>query len=86
MIGGRRTCRSVAAFLLDYVEGNLPEATAETFEAHVRMCPNCERYLDQYKETVRLLKDLPVPEPPAELADMTSAFLKRSLGLAESDT
>jgi len=86
MIRGHRTCRSVAAFLLDYVEGKLPEETSQTFEAHISMCPNCERYLTQYKETLSLLRDIPAPEPPAELADMTSAFLKQSLGLSESDT
>lgn len=84
MIKGFPTCRSASAFLLDYVEGRLSAKTARKFEEHIAMCPNCEHYLDQYRETIRLVKNIPAPEPPAELADMTCAFLRESLGLKDS--
>lgn len=79
MVKGVPTCRRTAAFLLDYVEGKLDPKTVALFEAHIAMCPNCELYLRQYRETVRLLNDMPPPEPPAELAEATSQFLRSSL-------
>lgn len=84
MIRGFPTCRSASAFLLDYVEGRLSVKTAKRFEEHIALCPNCERFLAQYRETIRLLRDIPTPEPPPELADMTCAFLRESLGLEDS--
>jgi anti-sigma factor RsiW len=84
IVHGLPTCRSTAAFLLDYIEGRLSEKTARKFEAHISICPNCERYLEQYRETIRLVKDLPAPEPPPELADLTCAFLKEALDIKES--
>jgi len=81
MIRGLPTCRSASSFLLDYVEGRLSAKTSKRFEEHIAMCPNCKQFLVQYKETIRMLKDIPAPEPPPELADMTSVFLKESLGL-----
>lgn len=84
MARGLPTCRTVAKFLLDYVDGRLSDKTVRRFEEHIARCPNCDRYLRQYKETVHLLKDTPAPEPPPELADETLQFLKASLGLKDS--
>ena len=83
MVGGLRTCRSAGAFLLDYVEGRLSEKTAAKFEAHIKMCPNCATYLDQYKETVQMLNNLPAPEPPEELADLTCEFIRNALEIKD---
>ncbi|MGA7305605.1 MAG: zf-HC2 domain-containing protein [Rhodothermales bacterium] len=84
MVRGLPTCRTVAAFLADYLEGRLSEKTVHKFEEHIAMCPNCGRYLQQYKETLRMLKDMPAPEPPPELAEMTCEFLRDSLGARDS--
>lgn len=83
IVRGAPTCRSAAAFLLDYVEGRLGEKTSKKFEKHIAMCPNCERFLQQYRATVRMVKDIPPPQPPPELADMTCEFIKESLGLTD---
>lgn len=84
MIRGFPTCRSASAFLLDYVEGRLSAKTARKFEEHLAICPNCERFLEQYRETIRMVKELPAPEPPPELADMTSEFLRASMDREKS--
>ena len=86
MLRGGATCKSVNAFLTDYVEGRLDEATASRFEEHVGMCPNCRRYLDQYRETVSLVKEIPAPPVPPELEARTADFLRRALRIEpESD-
>lgn len=52
------TCREFVEFLLDYLEGELPEAVRATFQAHLDVCPACVTYLDTYRETVRLGREL----------------------------
>ncbi len=50
------TCLEVADFLLDYVEGTLPEVVGATFEGHLRVCPTCVTYVENYRATIRLGK------------------------------
>ena len=76
---GGYSCERVNSFLLDYVEGRLDPATAERFEKHIRLCPNCGRYLDQYRKTISMVKEIPQPEVPSELVERTRTFLDESL-------
>ena len=48
------TCREVADFLADYLNGELPERERGRFEEHLRVCPNCVSYLAIYRTTVTL--------------------------------
>jgi anti-sigma factor RsiW len=47
------TCRDVADFVLDYVEGTLPNDTRRRVDAHMAACRDCVTYLQHYTETVR---------------------------------
>lgn len=47
-------CREVADFLMAYLDGELPEDQRGVFEAHLRGCSACERYLESYRRTVEL--------------------------------
>ena len=68
------TCREFASFISDYLVGELPRADRLQFERHLAACPNCERYLAQYRETIAAGRaafadpdgELP-PEVPEEL-------------------
>jgi anti-sigma factor RsiW len=69
-------CREFLDFLMDYLEGELPRAQVLTFESHMGDCPQCVTYLDTYRETVRLGKEVLCPpdgsipdEAPADLVD-----------------
>ena len=75
------SCKSVGAFLMDYIEGRLEPKTVDRFEAHISSCPNCRRYLDQYRETVSLLKEIPIPPIPAELEERVCQFINDALGI-----
>ena len=71
-------CQKVNEFLADYVEGTLDDRTREQFERHMNMCKCCDHYLDQYRHTIDMTKqvdDIPIP---AELAEHTLAFLRKS--------
>ncbi len=77
------TCRELVDFLMDYEDGELPEAQRVSFEAHLAECPPCIAYLDSYRETVRLGRaacadeDEPADAPP-ELIEAILAARRRS--------
>ena len=48
------TCRDFADFLADYLAGELPADTLDSFEAHIAVCPNCVRYLAQYRDSMAM--------------------------------
>jgi anti-sigma factor RsiW len=67
-------CREFVDFLMDYVEQDLAAGQRRIFEGHIEDCPSCGTYLETYRETVRLGRELcrhpegPVPEDvPEEL-------------------
>jgi len=42
--------------MMDYQSGELPSDVRARFEAHLRVCENCRRYLKSYEQTVKLGK------------------------------
>jgi anti-sigma factor RsiW len=46
------TCREFAEFIMEYLDGELPNDVHTPFERHIARCPACDRYLRQYKATV----------------------------------
>ena len=48
------TCKELVELVTEYLEGTLPPETREAFEAHLSVCPGCDTYLDQMRETVRV--------------------------------
>jgi anti-sigma factor RsiW len=50
------TCRELADFIGDYLSGELPADARAEFEYHLRLCPNCRRYLADYAASVKLGK------------------------------
>jgi anti-sigma factor RsiW len=40
--------------MMDYRSGELPPAVRAAFVHHLGLCPNCERYLVSYEQTVLL--------------------------------
>jgi len=46
------TCRELADFMMDYLDGELAPDHRTRFERHLSLCPNCRAYLAQYRATV----------------------------------
>ncbi len=46
------TCRELCEFIMDYLDGEMPEAVRVPFERHIAQCPPCECYLRQYRATI----------------------------------
>jgi anti-sigma factor RsiW len=51
------TCRELVEFLMDYLDGVLPEPERSCFEEHLGECPDCVAYLASYQEAIRLGKE-----------------------------
>jgi hypothetical protein len=62
------TCRDVADFLDDYLDGSMPAERRAVFERHLGICPECEDYLGSYKRTVELAAGA-YAAPPADIPE-----------------
>jgi anti-sigma factor RsiW len=47
-------CREFTEFLMDYLDGELPEGARSEFEYHLHGCQACVNYMDTYRATVTL--------------------------------
>lgn len=59
------TCRELAGFLDQYLDGGLPRATRLYFRLHLSLCRDCRRYLRGYQQTVRSAREAFVEAPKA---------------------
>ena len=46
------TCREVAEFLMEYLDGSLSPDSRARFDAHLHTCADCQAFLDQYRTTI----------------------------------
>jgi anti-sigma factor RsiW len=53
------TCQEFVELVTAYLEGTLPEAQRLAFEEHMELCPGCDHYLAQFRQTIDLLGELP---------------------------
>ena len=53
------TCEEFVELVTAYLDGELDPATTNRFEEHLDLCPGCVTYLDQFRETIDLLGELP---------------------------
>ncbi len=74
------TCRDVVESLLaDYLEGVLSPGDRERFEQHLQGCDLCGPFVESYRRLVGGLSKLPEPAIPAEMVEVTLAFVRSSL-------
>ncbi len=79
------TCQALEGFIVDYLDGTLPRAQRRKFDLHLRLCPDCGRYLEAYKRTISLSQaacrdpDAPVP------ADVPEELVKAILAARDED-
>ncbi|MBI5947643.1 MAG: zf-HC2 domain-containing protein [Chloroflexi bacterium] len=48
------TCHELVELVTAYIEGALPDGDRQRFEAHVDVCPGCDAYLHQMRQTIQL--------------------------------
>jgi anti-sigma factor RsiW len=69
-------CDRLVELVTDYLEGDLDEATAAEFDAHLARCPGCDAYVDQMRQTAHQLGHVSVDG----LSDATRARLLEAFG------
>ncbi len=53
------TCEELVELVTAYLEETLSVEDRGAFDAHLALCPGCDRYLEQFRTTVDLLGGLP---------------------------
>jgi anti-sigma factor RsiW len=68
-------CRELVELVTEYLENRLPQVDRVRFEAHLAECDYCETYLEQMRQTIRVLGRLPEKSLSTEARDaMLAAF------------
>ena len=78
------TCREVADFLLEYLEGDLPVHQRRAFRRHLFWCSACVAYVESYRKTVNLARALGQETPP-ELSEPLPEEIVRAVLAARDE-
>ena len=69
------SCQEFVELVTDYLEGALDDDAVRRFDEHLALCPGCQTYLDQMRETASRLGTIPVETLSEEMqAALLSAF------------
>lgn len=69
-------CRELVELITEYLEDRLSPRDRARFEAHLAECPPCQRYLDQFRQTIRVLGRLPEESLSPAARDMLLAAFR----------
>ena len=70
------TCREFVEFLWRYTSDELSPEERATFDTHLSTCRHCAKYLDSYKETIRIGKAAIAPSEEAVPAEVPEDLIK----------
>jgi anti-sigma factor RsiW len=65
------SCQELVELVTDYLEGALPEAERERFDAHLATCDGCSTYVEQMRVTLQVTGEL----TPASLSPEAEELL-----------
>ena len=74
------SCQTGVEFLMDYLEGVVPEDVRTILDSHVAGCPKCTAFVASYLATPRILRDATAAPMPPELQRSLLAFLRAQRG------
>ncbi len=74
MIADELTCQELVELVTDYLEGALPPAERERFEAHLEACEGCRLHLEQMRTTIGLVRAVGPSEEQPEVTALMEAF------------
>jgi len=70
-------CRNIVELLGEYLDGDLAPATAAALEAHLAGCQECTAFLNTYRGTVRMSRQLREEQLPPALRERLLSFLRQ---------
>lgn len=72
-------CRDIGQLLYDYVENRLEPSVSQQLEQHLADCPGCPAFINTYKQTIHLSRELRCEEIPQECQQKLRSFIKTKL-------
>ena len=72
-----KNCKQITDLLYDYVHGKLSRDVKRGFQQHLRICPDCVRFLNTYKKTVAVAGTVPAEKIPAKVKNNILEFLRQ---------
>jgi anti-sigma factor RsiW len=54
------SCKELVELVTAYLDGVLDDETTRAFEDHLAVCPGCQTYVDQFRETIAQLGEVPL--------------------------
>lgn len=70
------TCQELADFLADYITNELSTEQQTEFERHLRVCPPCIAYLNNYRQTIEISKEVMTGDADQKLANIPEDLIK----------
>ena len=52
------TCKELVELVTEYLEESLSPRVRAQFEEHLAVCPGCDTYLEQMRQTIRAMGEL----------------------------
>jgi len=75
MISASLTCEEFVELVTEHLEGTLDPETEDRFVQHARDCPGCDVYLEQFRDSIRLVGRIePEKLDPTVLDQLLDAF------------
>jgi anti-sigma factor RsiW len=62
-------CAEFVELVTRYLDGRLDRDTERRFNEHLAACEGCDRYLDQFRQTISVLGELPAESLSADARD-----------------
>jgi anti-sigma factor RsiW len=62
-------CNEFVELVTAFLDGALDPATERRFVDHLSLCDGCDRYLDQMRQTIHTVGDLPPASLPGDARD-----------------
>jgi hypothetical protein len=70
----------VRNYMADYLEGDLVLSRRALLDAHLDDCPECSQEIDEMRGTIALLRGLPDPDVPPDLANQVMRRIRSGEG------
>lgn len=70
------TCKQLVELVTEYLEESLPLRERERFERHLAVCPGCNTYLEQMRQTIRAMGELTEDSLEPETRDELLALFR----------
>ena len=78
------SCEECIAFLLDYLENQMTQEAHAVFDEHLKICPNCVVYLNNYLKTVKMAGKAWVVDPSLKGRPVPISLIEKILAAARA--